>query len=107
MVGLELSVTCGRSGSTYAANSTYEASLHHLAAVLPAAAAASALHGPLSVDRAIDYWLNYRLQATARCRSSNGDACAACAAEAFKEVERECPFRREASFIGRPLLSQS
>ncbi|KAG0545222.1 hypothetical protein BDA96_02G343400 [Sorghum bicolor] len=93
-------VACGgRSGSSsYVANSTYEANLRHLAAVLPAETEASHYH---SVDRAIGYWPN-RVQASASCwtwTDADGD-CATCIAEAFKEVERVCPFRREATFSG-------
>ncbi|KAJ1291228.1 hypothetical protein BS78_02G301300 [Paspalum vaginatum] len=83
-------------GSSYAANSTYEANLHRLAAVLPADASAS--HGR-NAYRAIGYWPN-RLQATSTCRNRDGD-CAACIAEAFKEVERTCPFHREAYLFSR------
>ncbi|RLN33437.1 cysteine-rich repeat secretory protein 1-like isoform X1 [Panicum miliaceum] len=88
-------VSCGGGGS-YAANSTYEANLHHLAAVLPAEANASRRR---YAYRALGYWPN-RLQADWSCQSSDGD-CAACIADAFERVERECPFSREAFFFGR------
>ena len=91
-------VSCVWDGSIYAANSSYEANLHRLAAVLPAETA-SAAHRR-STYRAIGYWPN-RLQAISSCwGGSGGDGCAACIAKAFKEVERECPFRREAYFSG-------
>ncbi|XP_066396425.1 cysteine-rich receptor-like protein kinase 6 [Miscanthus floridulus] len=95
----ESGVACGgRSGSSYGANSTYEANLRHLAAVLPAETSASHRH---SVDRAIGYWPN-RVETSASCwtwTDDDGD-CATCIAEAFKELERVCPFRREATFSG-------
>lgn len=90
-------VSCATSGN-YTANSTYEANLHRLAAVLPAeAAAASHRHRYGYTLRAVGYWPN-RLQAAWSCQASDGVDCAACIAEAFKSVERECPFRREAFF---------
>ncbi|RLM84785.1 cysteine-rich repeat secretory protein 1-like isoform X1 [Panicum miliaceum] len=89
-------VSCGGGGS-YAANSTYEANRHHLAAVLPAEAAASRRR---YAYRALGYWPN-RLQADWSCQSSDGGDCAACIADAFERVERECPFSREAFFFGR------
>ncbi|CAN6219082.1 unnamed protein product [Urochloa humidicola] len=97
------SVSCG-SGGSYTANSTYEANLHHLAAVLPAEAAASASHrrygyGYGYANRAFGYWPN-RLQVDWSCQSSDGGDCAACIADAFKSVELECPFSREAFFFG-------
>ncbi|OEL29469.1 hypothetical protein BAE44_0009512 [Dichanthelium oligosanthes] len=85
-------VSCGGDGR-YTANSTYEANLHRLAAVLPAEASAS--HRRYGY-RAFGYWPN-RLQVEWSCYS--GD-CAVCIADAFKQVERECPFYREASFFG-------
>nr|CAB3458192.1 unnamed protein product [Digitaria exilis] len=98
-------VSCGAGGSYYTANSTYQANLRRLAAVVPAeAAAAAASHRPRYggyKQRAFGYWPN-RLQAAwscdARDETSDG-ACAACVAEAFKSVERECPFHREAFFF--------
>ncbi|CAO1941763.1 unnamed protein product [Urochloa humidicola] len=89
------SVSCGGGGS-YTANSTYEANLHHLAAILPAEAAASRRR---YANRAFGYWPN-RLQADWSCQSSDGGDCAACIADAFKSVELECPFSREAFFFG-------
>ncbi|PUZ72341.1 hypothetical protein GQ55_2G386300 [Panicum hallii var. hallii] len=89
-------VSCGGGGS-YAANSTYEANRHHLAAVLPAEAAASRRR---YAYRALGYWPN-RLQADWSCQSSDGGDCATCIADAFERVERECPFSREAFFFGR------
>ncbi|CAN6211856.1 unnamed protein product [Urochloa humidicola] len=89
------SVSCGGGGS-YTANSTYEDNLRHLAAVVPAEAAAS--HRRYAY-RAFGYWPN-RLQADWSCQSSDGGDCAACIADAFKSVELECPFSREAFFFG-------
>ncbi|CAL5072335.1 unnamed protein product [Urochloa decumbens] len=91
------SVSCGGGGG-YTANSTYEANLHHLAAVLPAEAAAS--HRRYASHAfGFGYWPN-RLQADWSCRSSDAGDCAACIADAFKSVELECPFSREAFFFG-------
>ncbi|XP_062186716.1 uncharacterized protein LOC133890326 [Phragmites australis] len=87
-------VWCGSDG-TYSANSTYETNLRRLAAVFPAEAA-SALRGRYVHKRALGYWPN-RLQATSTCRSHDGD-CADCIADAFKEVERACPYRKKAYF---------
>lgn len=93
------SVSCG-SDSSYTANSTYEANLHHLAAVVPAeAAAANRLDTYVAYHVfGFGYWPN-RLQADWSCQSSGSD-CAACIADAFKQVELECPFHREAFFFG-------
>ncbi|RCV13375.1 hypothetical protein SETIT_2G341200v2 [Setaria italica] len=88
------SVSCGSDGS-YTANSTYEANLHHLAAVVPAEAAAAHRFDTYHI---FGYWPN-RLQADWSCQSSGSD-CAACIADAFKQVELECPFHREAFFFG-------
>ncbi|KAL6656690.1 hypothetical protein ACP70R_004470 [Stipagrostis hirtigluma subsp. patula] len=94
---------------TYAANSTYEANLRRLAAVLTEAA----LPGSYT-SREVGHWPN-RLQAAAFCRHhrrgdgfvtcaagncSGGDdySCAACIAGAFREVESACPYHREAFF---------
>jgi hypothetical protein len=41
------------------------------------------------------------LQADWSCQRSDGRDCAACIADAFERVERECPFSREAFFFGR------
>jgi hypothetical protein len=95
----ESGVGCGGSGRSYGANSTYEANLRHLAAVLPDETSASASLGH-RVERAIGYWPN-RVQASATCWSGDDGDCATCIVEAFKEVERVCPFRREATFFGR------
>ncbi|GJN32571.1 hypothetical protein PR202_gb21085 [Eleusine coracana subsp. coracana] len=90
------SLSCGSDGS-YAANSTYEANLRHLAVVVPAETASSS---PGSyVDRSNGYWPN-RPRAVSRCRSSDGD-CATCVADAFKIVEVGCPFSKEAAFFSR------
>ncbi|KAF8748112.1 hypothetical protein HU200_013054 [Digitaria exilis] len=66
----------------------------------PAAASHRPRYGGYK-QRAFGYWPN-RLQAAwscdARDETSDG-ACAACVAEAFKSVERECPFHREAFFF--------
>ncbi|KAJ1291225.1 hypothetical protein BS78_02G301200 [Paspalum vaginatum] len=91
-------VSCGSDGSSYAANSTYEANLHRLAAVLPAEIA-SASHRRGNTYRAIGYSPN-RLRATSSCWGGGDSDCAACIAEAFKELQRECPFRREAYYSG-------
>lgn len=90
------SLSCGGDGRSYAANSTYESNLRHLAVILPAEASASAGR---YVDRSVGYWPNL-LQATTRCRTGDID-CAACIADAFKLVEVECPFRKEAAFFNR------
>ncbi|TVU38647.1 hypothetical protein EJB05_12031, partial [Eragrostis curvula] len=92
LAGAWSDVSCG--GGSYVANSTYEANLRRLVAVLPAEGSAARGH---YVDRAIGYWPN-QLQVPSRCRSRDGD-CAACIAVAFEELERACPFRREASFF--------
>ena len=90
------SVSCG-SDSSYTANSTYEANLHHLAAVVPAEAAAAHRLDTYHIF-GFGYWPN-RLQADWSCQSSGSD-CAACIADAFKQVKLECPFHREAFFFG-------
>ncbi|KAK3127249.1 hypothetical protein QOZ80_7AG0570370 [Eleusine coracana subsp. coracana] len=89
------SLSCSSDGS-YAANSTYEANLRRLAAVLPAEASASPGR---YVDRSIGYWPN-RPRAVSRCPNGDGN-CAACIADAFKLVEVECPFSKEAAFFSR------
>jgi hypothetical protein len=89
-------VYCDSDGS-YTANSTYEANLRHLAAVVPDEAAAAHRPDAWRVS-AFGYWPN-RLQAGWSCHSRGGD-CAACIADAFKQVELECPFHREAFFGG-------
>nr|CAB3454527.1 unnamed protein product [Digitaria exilis] len=90
-------VSCGGGGGNYTANSTYEANLRRLAAVLPAEAAASHRHRYAHPPRAVGYWPN-RVRADWSCYGRDEGDCAACIAGAFKSMERECPFRREASF---------
>jgi len=98
-------VECEGDGGVYAANSTYEANRRRLAGLLLAEAAA---HGSsYYTDHAVGYWPN-RPQAIFFCRhrrrnadgtiSGDGSACAACIADAFLEVERECPYHRKAAF---------
>ena len=80
----------------YAANSTYQANLRRVAALL--LAEVSATPGQSYVTRAVGYWPN-RLVASSLCWP--GYRCADCIAGAFLEVERACPYRREALFSDR------
>jgi hypothetical protein len=85
----------------YAANSTYQANLRRLAALLTAEV--SDTPGESYTARAVGYWPN-RLLASSFCwrrykdGAGFGYPCADCIARAFLEVERACPYRREASF---------
>ncbi|GJN32570.1 hypothetical protein PR202_gb21084 [Eleusine coracana subsp. coracana] len=85
----------------YAANSTYEANLRRLAAVLPVTVSASQSS---YTYRAVGFWPN-RLRAISLCRQPDDDnglySCAACIAGAFRELERICPYRKEAFFSNR------
>ncbi|CAN6205617.1 unnamed protein product [Urochloa humidicola] len=89
-------------GGIYTANSTYEASRRRLAGLLLAEAATPGR--PYYTDLAVGYWPN-RPQAIMFCPrrdvdgiGSGDDSCAACIAGALLEVERACPYHREASF---------
>nr|CAB3454526.1 unnamed protein product [Digitaria exilis] len=113
MVRLTVMATAGTSPNVecvgdgiYTANSTYEANRRRLAAVL----LAEARDHPYYTERAVGHWPN-RLEASFFCRrrdvddghpAGSGDSsCAACIADAFLEVDRECPYHREASFSSR------
>ncbi|KAK3127248.1 hypothetical protein QOZ80_7AG0570360 [Eleusine coracana subsp. coracana] len=85
------------SDAIYAANSTYEANLRRLAAVLPATVSASQSS---YTYRAVGFWPN-RVRAISLCRQRDDDnglysSCAACIAGAFRELERICPYSKEA-----------
>ncbi|KAF8669147.1 hypothetical protein HU200_051474 [Digitaria exilis] len=102
MVRLTVMATAGTSPNVecvgdgiYTANSTYEANRRRLAAVL----LAEARDHPYYTERAVGHWPN-RLEASFFCRSGDS-SCAACIADAFLEVDRECPYHREASFSSR------
>ncbi|KAK1680012.1 hypothetical protein QYE76_040860 [Lolium multiflorum] len=76
----------------YAANSTYEANLRRLAAILPAQTASSQR---LEASRDLGYWPN-RVRAFSRCypdrhQGFTSSSCAACVAAAFREAETACP----------------
>lgn len=85
----------------YTANSTYEANRRRLAGLL----LAEARHRPYYTERAVGYWPN-RLEGSFFCRrrdvdGSGDSSCAACIAGALLEMDRECPYHREASFSSR------
>jgi hypothetical protein len=80
----------------YAANSTYQANLRRVAALL--LTEVSATPGHSYATRAVGYWPN-RLMASSLCWRDY--RCADCIAGAFLEVERACPYRREALFSNR------
>ncbi|TKW35132.1 hypothetical protein SEVIR_2G351600v4 [Setaria viridis] len=87
-------------GIVYAANSTFEANRRRVAGLLQAEAAA---RGPYYTKRAVGYW-PFRAEASFFCRRRGVDGtgfCAACLAGALLELERECPYHKEASFYGR------
>ncbi|CAN6168282.1 unnamed protein product [Urochloa humidicola] len=88
-VGASPEVECG-GGGIYTANSTYEANRRRLVGLLLAEAAALGL--PYYTDLAVGYWPN-RPQAI-----MYGDSCAASIAGALLEIERACPYHKEASF---------
>ncbi|CAN6219080.1 unnamed protein product [Urochloa humidicola] len=87
-VGASPEVECGGSGGIYTANSTYEANRRRLAGLLLAEAAGPGR--PYYTDLAVGYWPN-RPQAIMYGDSS-------CIADALLEIERACPYHREASF---------
>ncbi|CAL5072337.1 unnamed protein product [Urochloa decumbens] len=89
-------------GGIYTANSTYEANRRRLAGLLLAEAATRSR--PYYTDLGVGYW-PYRPQAIMFCprrdvdgTGSGDSSCAACIAGALLEVERACPYHREASF---------
>jgi hypothetical protein len=94
----------------YAANSTYEANLRRVAALLLSEVSATPGHSYSYRTRAVGYWPN-RLMASSFCWSRRrrdvndtggfGYPCADCIAGAFLEVERACPYRREGFFSNR------
>lgn len=89
----------------YAANSTYQANLRRVAALLLAEVSASPGQFYYTT-RAVGYWPN-RLLASSLCRRRDvngthvGYPCADCIAGAFLQMERACPYRREAFYIDR------
>ncbi|KAL6656688.1 hypothetical protein ACP70R_004468 [Stipagrostis hirtigluma subsp. patula] len=87
-------VSCGE--GSYGGANTYESNFRRLAAILPAELA-SAPHSRY-LFRAVGYW-PHRSQAVWECWGSDGE-CAACIADAFEQVEDECPYRREAWYNG-------
>ncbi|KAE8780766.1 hypothetical protein D1007_46066 [Hordeum vulgare] len=85
-------------GGVYKANSTYEANLRRLAAVLPAETAASK---GLHASRGVGYWPN-RPRASSQCYwGVSSSSCAACVAGAFREAERACPYGKKAVVFAR------
>ncbi|VAI53485.1 unnamed protein product [Triticum turgidum subsp. durum] len=85
-------------GGVYKANSTYEANLRRLAAVLPAETASSQ---DLQATRGVGYWPN-RPRASSRCYwGVSPSSCAACVAGAFREAQRECPYGKKAVVFAR------
>ncbi|KAF8669146.1 hypothetical protein HU200_051473 [Digitaria exilis] len=90
----------------YTANSTFEANRRRLTGVLLAESAAR--DRPYYTQRAVGYWPN-RPQASFFCRlrrrhgvDSGGDSsCSACIAGALLELDRGCPYHREAFFSSR------
>ncbi|KAJ1291223.1 hypothetical protein BS78_02G301100 [Paspalum vaginatum] len=85
----------------YVANSTYQANLRRVAALL--VADASATRGAYYTSRSVGYWPN-RLLASSFCYgdgTASDSSCAACIAGAFLGVERACPYHREAYFSSR------
>jgi hypothetical protein len=89
----------------YAANSTYQANLRRVAALLLAEVSASPGQFYYTTH-AVGYWPN-RLLASSLCRRRDvngthvGYPCADCIAGAFLQMERACPYRREAFYIDR------
>ncbi|KAM0878728.1 hypothetical protein ACQ4PT_034676 [Festuca glaucescens] len=94
-------------GGVNAANSTYEANLRRLAAILPAQTASSQR---LEAFRDLGYWPN-RVRAFSRCyrdrvQGFSSSSCAACIAAAFREAETACPHStRVVVFAGNCTLS--
>ncbi|CAM0906163.1 unnamed protein product [Alopecurus aequalis] len=87
-------------GRVYAANSTYEANLRRLAAILPAETASSQ---SLQAFRGVGYWPN-RLRAASRCYRHpdvTSSSCAACVADAFREAARACPYEKRVAVFAR------
>ncbi|KQK15899.1 hypothetical protein BRADI_1g25670v3 [Brachypodium distachyon] len=99
-------VDCIDGGGTYKANSTYEANLRRLAAIVPAEISSSNI---LFAFRGVGSWPN-RPRAASHCYmiiNSNGtvsspsaSSCAACIAGAFREAERACPYGKKAVVFG-------
>jgi len=87
-------------GGVYTANSTYEANLRRMAAILPTETASSP---SLQAFRGVGYWPN-RLRAFSLCYRYQGvssSSCAACVADAFREAERECPYGKKVLVFAR------
>ncbi|XP_047062121.1 cysteine-rich receptor-like protein kinase 10 [Lolium rigidum] len=94
-------------GGVYAPNSTYEANLRRLAAILSAQTASSQR---LEASRDLGYWPN-RVRAFSRCypdrhQGFTSSSCAACVAAAFREAETACPhITRVIVFLGNCTLA--
>ncbi|KAF8748087.1 hypothetical protein HU200_013057 [Digitaria exilis] len=89
----------------YTANSTFEANRRRLTGLLLAESAAR--DRPYYTQRAVGYWPN-RPQASFFCRlrrhgvdSGGESSCSACLAGALLELDRGCPYHREAFFSSR------
>ncbi|CAL5027172.1 unnamed protein product [Urochloa decumbens] len=82
--------------TTYTANSTFQANLDRLAAVLPVNASASpAGFATVTVGVAPE-----QANGLALCRGdANASACAACVAAAFREAKQACPFDKGANVL--------
>ncbi|CAN6248856.1 unnamed protein product, partial [Urochloa humidicola] len=82
--------------TTYTANSTFQANLDRLAAVLPVNASAS----PAGFATATVGVAPEQANGLALCRGdTNASTCAACVAAAFREAKQACPFDKGANIL--------
>ncbi|TVU38676.1 hypothetical protein EJB05_12060, partial [Eragrostis curvula] len=89
---------CGTT-STFAANSTFQANLNRLAATLPGNASAS----PNLYATAVAGAVPEQVWAMALCRGdANATACLSCLQQAFRDVQSDCPYFKDATIYYDP-----
>ncbi|CAL5031747.1 unnamed protein product [Urochloa decumbens] len=85
--------------NTFAANSTYQANLNRLAATLPGNASAS----PNLYATAVAGAVPEQVWAMALCRGdADATACGSCLAQAFRDVQSDCPYSKDATIYYDP-----
>ncbi|TKW15025.1 hypothetical protein SEVIR_5G204300v4 [Setaria viridis] len=89
---------CGTTNA-FAAKSTYQANLNRLAAMLPGNASAS----PNLYATAVVGAVPEQVWAMALCRGdANATACGSCLAQAFRDVQNDCPYNKDATIYYDP-----
>ncbi|TVU38664.1 hypothetical protein EJB05_12048, partial [Eragrostis curvula] len=89
---------CGTT-NTFGANSRFQANLNRLAATLPGKASAS----PNLYATAVVGAVPQQIWAMGLCRGDvNATACGSCLAQAFRDVQNDCPYYKDATIYYDP-----